>query len=73
MTSGIPITLTHRAMFIKHDGFARCRNTEIDRDKAMDGSEALRLAMRREFGKLALRHGISMTDAKLLLMNGVQP
>lgn len=32
-----------------------------------------RKAMRKEFGKLALKHGISLHDAKLMLMNAVMP
>lgn len=68
--TGIPITLTHRAVYIPHSGYARCRNTEIAHKDAEQGSEALRLAMRREFGKLAVKHGISIRDAKLLLTNG---
>lgn len=38
---------------------------------AAAGSEALRHAMRQEFGKLALQRGILVSDARLLLMNGV--
>lgn len=52
---------------------SRCFNSEVRQKDAEQGSEALRLAMRQEFGKLALEHGISVRDARLLLQNGVQP
>lgn len=43
------------------------------RHKAERSCERHLKAMRLEFGKLALRHGILVSDARLMLMNGVQP
>lgn len=40
---------------------------------AARGSEALRHAMEREFMGLALRHGMTLADARLMLMNAVSP
>lgn len=50
---------------------SRCYNSEVRQKDAEQGSEELRQAMRKEFGKLALQHGISVRDARLLMMNGV--
>jgi hypothetical protein len=43
------------------------------RHKAEIACERHLKAMRLEFGKLALRHGILVSDARLMLMNGEQP
>lgn len=72
--TGIPITITHRAMFIPHSGMAKIeRNwkTNIEPGECVTGSDRLGLAMIGEFKAMALRHGITVQDASLLLMNGV--
>lgn len=43
------------------------------RNNAEMASENMLFAMRREFLKLSGKHGITVNDATLLLMNGVQP
>lgn len=47
------------------------RHTDVNEDAAERGSDELRMAMHFEFRKLALRHGITVADASLLLMNGI--
>jgi hypothetical protein len=69
--NGIPITITHRAVFIPHDGESKrhCR-TDISRIHAEIGSDQLANAMRKQFLTFAARHGVTVKDATLLLMNG---
>lgn len=43
------------------------------RNRAEIACERHLKAMRLEFGKLALKHGILVSDARLMLMNGEQP
>lgn len=50
---------------------ARCWTTEVSRDNAINGSSRLSDAMRKQFLRFAARHGVTVTDARLLLMNGV--
>jgi hypothetical protein len=63
------ITITHRA--VCQSGHDRCRNTEVALEDATVGSDRLSNALRAEFKRAALEHGITVHDASLLLMNGV--
>lgn len=44
-----------------------------DRQDAEQGSDALLSAMRLQFRHLALKHGLTMKDARLFLMNAETP
>lgn len=54
-----------------YESHARCFNTEVAREYAAMGSDRLCRAMRRQYVRAALRHGITVSDASLLLQNGV--
>lgn len=41
--------------------------------EAQNGSEALRQAMNAQFRMFALKHGVTLEDAKLFCMNGEEP
>lgn len=64
MTS-IPITITHRALYIPHSGYARCRNTEIAQKDAEQGSAKLKFRIEAMFDNWAARHRITFGEAKV--------
>lgn len=54
-----------------YESHARCFNTEVTWEYAKMGSDRLAQALRKQYIRAALKHGITVNDATLLLQNGV--